>query len=243
MDAHEPIPESEAGLALTDRSATCWTMVAAAAAGEPSSREAFAWRYESVVRAYLGARWKRSVHAADIDDAVQEVFLECFREGGALGRASSDAPGRFRTFLFAVVRNVARRVEERAARTRAKVGEQDPRALDVASDEDPLSRVFDRTWARQLVQQARDLLESRAKESGERAVRRADLLRLRFNEGKPIRQIAREWGAEAAHLHHEYASARAEFARALRDVVAFHQPGAHQEVDDECARIRSLLEG
>lgn len=220
---------------------TCWTMVREAADGVPDSRDIFAWRYEPIVRAYLGARWRCSHHTEDLDDAIQEVFLECFREGGALDKVSGTEAGRFRTFLFAVTRNVARRVEERRARNRAKIGPQDPQDLDVPGADESLGALFDRSWAVSLVQQARDLLESRARESGDRAVKRARLLRMRFNEGKPIRQIAKEWEVEASYLHHEYATARNEFARALRDVVAFHQPDSLNDVDEECARIKRLL--
>jgi hypothetical protein len=86
-------------------------------------------------------------------------------------------------------------------------------------------------------------METRARECGERASRRALLLKLRFNENRPIREIAREWKVDAAYLHHEFATARREFARALRDIVSFHQPEAPEEVGEECARIRQLLRG
>jgi RNA polymerase sigma-70 factor (ECF subfamily) len=46
----------------------------------------------------------------------------------------------------------------------------------------------------------------------------------------------------AASLHHEYARARQEFRSALEDVIAFHHPGAPEDVDRECAQLLSLLE-
>ena len=64
-------------------SATRWTLIRRAAQGGPEEREAFARRYAPVIRAYLGARWKASPLVGEIDDAGQQVFLECFREGGA----------------------------------------------------------------------------------------------------------------------------------------------------------------
>jgi DNA-directed RNA polymerase specialized sigma24 family protein len=64
-------------------------------------------------------------------------------------------------------------------------------------------------------------------------LRRVELLRLRFQEGMPIREIARLRGVDAASLHHEYARARREFRSALRDVIAFHHPGAPEEIDRE----------
>src|SRR5262245_61258276 len=97
---------------------TCWTEIHAAAVGGAADREPFALRYGPVVRAYLAARWRGSPCLADLDDAVQEVFVECFRRGGALERVEPDRAGGFRPFLFGVVRNVALRLEARRARRR-----------------------------------------------------------------------------------------------------------------------------
>ena len=71
---------------------------------------------------------------------------------------------------------------------------------------------------------------------------RVELLRLRFHEEMPIREIAQLWGLDAPSLHHEYARARQEFRSALRDVVALHDPGSPEDVDRECAQLLSLLE-
>ena len=66
---------------------TCWTVIRGAAAGNPADRDAFARRYVRVVRAYLAARWRASPNLQDLDDAVQEVFVECFRHDGVLEQA------------------------------------------------------------------------------------------------------------------------------------------------------------
>jgi hypothetical protein len=68
-----------------------------------------------------------------------------------------------------------------------------------------------------------------------------ELLRLRFQDGLPIREIARRWGADAAALHHEYAKARQEFQAALLEVVAFHHPGTPAEVEQACANLLTSL--
>jgi len=77
---------------------------------------------------------------------------------------------------------------------------------------------------------------------GDAALRRVELLRLRFHEGMPIREIARLWGQSAASLHHEYARAREEFRSALRDVIASQHPGSPEEIDRECEQLLSLFE-
>src|SRR5438270_804413 len=120
---------------------TCWTVIQAAAAGQSGPREEFARHYEPVVRAYLTARWPS--RGEDVDDAVQDVFLECFREGGALARVDPDRPGGFRAFLYGVARNVARRTETARARRlqREQTGELEQEPME---DEPSLSALFDR---------------------------------------------------------------------------------------------------
>src|SRR5262249_44152402 len=93
---------------------TCWTVIRAAAAGSPPDREEMARRYVGVVRAYLTARWRNSGLLAECDDAVQEVFVECFRQGGVLEAAGAGRVPSFRAFLYGVIRNVARRFESRS---------------------------------------------------------------------------------------------------------------------------------
>lgn len=81
-----------------------------------------------------------------------------------------------------------------------------------------------------------------AAESGERAVRRVELLRLRFQEGMPIRDIAAKWNEDAAKLHHEFAIARDEFRIALRKVVAFQMSAATEpQLESACRDVLNLL--
>ena len=59
----------------------------------------------------------------DLDDAVQEVFVECFRQGGVLEAAVDGRVPSFRAFLYGVVRNVARRFESRTAPAASRLPE------------------------------------------------------------------------------------------------------------------------
>ncbi len=179
---------------------TCWTMIRAAAAGSPTDREELARRYLGVVRAYLAARWRCSALRADVDDATQEVFVECFRQGGAVEAAGAGRVPSFRAFLYGVIRNVARRFESRPAHA------GDSPLPDIAADDASQSRVFERTWAQAIMAEAAQLQKSRAADLGDEAQRRVELLRLRFEEGLPIRAIAELWGVDAARLHHAYAT-------------------------------------
>jgi DNA-directed RNA polymerase specialized sigma24 family protein len=213
---------------------TCWTVIRAAAAGSPADREELAHRYLAVVRVYLAARWRGSPLRPDLDDAVQEVFVECFRQGGALEAAGAGRVPSFRAFLYGVVRNVARRFESRPVRAAAPLPE-------IQANEEGLSRLFERTWAQAIMTEAAQLQQGRASERGPEAVQRVELLRLRFEEGLPIRAIAERWGVAAAGLHHAYALARQEFRAILLEVVAFHHPGSPAEVEQDAASLLTAL--
>jgi DNA-directed RNA polymerase specialized sigma24 family protein len=219
---------------MSTQESTCWTVIRAAAAGSPADREELAHRYLAVVRAYLAVRWRGSALRPDLDDAVQEVFVECFRQGGALEAAGAGGVPSFRAFLYGVVRNVARRFESRPVRAAAPLPE-------IQTNEEGLSRLFERTWAQAIMTEAAQLQQRRAGERGPEAVQRVELLRLRFEEGLPIRAIAERWGVAAAELHHAYAKARQEFRAALVDVVAFHHPGNPGQVEQEAASLLTAL--
>jgi RNA polymerase sigma factor (sigma-70 family) len=221
-------------MSLLNPESTCWTVIRAAAAGSPSDREEVARRYLGVVRAYLAARWRGSALLPECDDAVQEVFIECFRQGGALEAAGDGRVPGFRPFLYGVVRNVARRFESRPARAASPLPE-------IAANDQSLSQLFDRSWAQAIMTQSAQLQRQLAEQSGPDAVQRVELLRLRFEESLPIRTIAERWGVDAAGLHRAYARAREEFRRALLQVVAIHHPGTPAEVEEEAASLLKAL--
>jgi RNA polymerase sigma factor (sigma-70 family) len=221
---------------------TCWTVIHGAAAGDPRERETFARLYAPVVRAYLAARWRNSRRRDDVEDAFQDVFLECFRQGGVLERVDSAQQGGFRAFLYGVVRNVALRRETDARRNREVPPPSGVDLGELIEPEEDLSRTFDRAWATTLVEEALSRQWDRARDAGDAALKRLELLRLRFQDGLPIRDIARRWEVDADRLHEEYGRARAEFKEALIDVVTFHHPSATAgEAERESLELLSLL--
>ena len=150
-------------------------------------------------------------------------------EAAGAGRVPS-----FRAFLYGVVRNIARRFESAPKRAAGPLP-------DIEANEENLSRLFERTWARAIMAEAALLQKRRAVGLGSEAMQRVELLRLRFEDNLPIRAIAERWGIPAARLHHAYALARQEFRSALLEVVAFHLPGSPAEVEQEAAELlRSL---
>jgi RNA polymerase sigma-70 factor (ECF subfamily) len=222
---------------------TCWTLVHGAARGVEKDVDTFVGLYAPVVRSYLVERWRSATHRADLEDAMQEVFMECFKEGGVLDRVGAESLGSFRAFLLGVVRNVSRRFETRHGR---KKEIQPPTEFDpdeVTADEERLSIVFDRSWARALLREAGIRQVERARILGEDAEKRVELLRLRFQEGKTLREIAHDWNVEHLKLRRQNARALKEFEDALREVIAFHYPKAPAEAEKEMAAILAMVVG
>lgn len=208
---------------------TSWSLLRAAHDGDVAARDAFARQYLPVARAYLSARW-RGPRKQLIGDALQEIALECYREGGAIQRANAGEVDKFKAFFLGLVRKVALRVEERVASRQTKEDAIATQFGEERADETSLSRIFDRAWAAAVIREAADLLKERARSDDPAAQRRVELLRLRFEEGLAIRDIAKLWGEDAARVHHEYARARENFVSALREVVARRHPGSPEAV-------------
>ncbi|NOT30427.1 MAG: sigma-70 family RNA polymerase sigma factor [Planctomycetes bacterium] len=220
---------------------TCWTLVEHAAAGDGAAREEFGRRYLPVVRAYLHARWSGRLAAEELEDAVQDVFVAFLREQGVLENLRPGRQEAFRPLLYAVVRNMALRIEHARARRLDRPGSESFRAEEKPSSEEALSRVFDRAWAASIMREALDLQEDLARSQGEDATRRFELLRLLFDQELSIPKIAERWGVDAELLHKEAARAKREFKEALRSVVAFHHPEAPELVERECRELLTLL--
>ena len=226
---------------MTPAEQTCWTVVRGAAEGNAEDRERFAVTYSPVVRAYLEARWNGTPLSGFLDDGIQEVFLECFKDGGVLDRVEDIRRRSFRGFLYGVVRNVALRVETRIARSRENQAPSDFDFDSIQRREATLSKLFDRAWAQALLDDAVANLLDLAEARGQGAKKRVELLHLRFYEGLPIREIARRWNVAPDTLHNDYERARREFKAALLEVIAFHGPTTPDEAEKDFEEILSLL--
>jgi len=218
---------------------TCWTLIRDAAHGSARARDDFVRRYGGVLHGFFQGRWRSGPCRDGVDDATQEVFVRCFEQNGVLDRADDERPSGFRAFLFGMAHTVAHEHESRVQRRSGEV--TDSCLEELEGGDASASRLFDRGWARDVMRQARELLHSRALAAGERARQRVELLRLRFEEGLPIREVARRFGVDAAWVHHEYATARNEFRAALGDVVTFYVSGSPERIDQECEQLLALL--
>ncbi|MEM8883832.1 MAG: sigma-70 family RNA polymerase sigma factor [Planctomycetota bacterium] len=227
---------------MTSQEPTCWSLVEGAREGRADARARFADAYLPVVRAYLLARWGRGPLREGVDDAVQDTFVECFRDAGALSRVSGGGRSRFRTFLYAVVRNVARRREERwqrddLRRSPLEGDGEHPEARDAR-----LSVAFDRAWANAILQRAVQRMRADARNGTDEARRQVELLRLRFTEDLPIRAIAERWDEDPASVHRLYARAREGYKRSLIVEMRFDQPElTAAELESACVGLLGLV--
>ena len=222
---------------------TCWLLIRGAADGSGADREEFARRYMPVVQAYLRTRWRGSPHAGDVEDAAQEVFIAMLRSGGPLESADPEHGSGFRALLFAVTRNVALHHERSGARRRLRIDDAAFEPDLEPADEPSLSYVFDRAFAESVVRQARTAMDLKARSLDAEHRRRVELLRLHFEEGLPIPDIAARWQMDPAQAHREYARARREFRDALTETVAGAERWSAARVEQECERLLLLLRG
>jgi RNA polymerase sigma factor (sigma-70 family) len=210
-----------------------WTLIDSARSGDARAREEFARSYASIVRAYFAARWSSGPLASEIEDGVQEVFVDCLRTRGALDRSDPLRP--FRPFLYGVARTVALRFEQRRARHEAlELADED-----MLSRESRLSAVFDRAFAIKVMRDATE--RERATTDGGVKLRRVEVLELRFQRELSIAEIAALWNEDAARVHHLYADARADFRDALREVVSRRCGGAPTDLERECDWMLDVL--
>jgi DNA-directed RNA polymerase specialized sigma24 family protein len=114
--------------------------------------------------------------------------------------------------------------------------------IDAIKARDPsLSALFDREWARTLLRLAGERMRACAERGSPGARLRVELLRLRFTEGLPIREIAARWDVDPDSVHRAYGRAREEFKLCLRQVVADHAVRSETDLEREVARVYELL--
>ena len=217
-------------------------MVRDAAGGDEAARQAFATQYQRLVRGFIAGRWRGAGElAGQVDDAAQEVFLECLKPDGALARAEA-AHGSFRSLLFAVTHNVIRRFEKRLVRGNERGAGGTDDLIAVAASDPSASRVFDGMWADSILREAARRHRAAAQRAGDGQLQRLRILELRHGEGMPIRRVAAELGiADTAAVHNDYRRARREYRQHLRAVVQEWTGADDADVDDECRRLGELL--
>lgn len=227
---------------MTRFDSTCWSVVLGAAAGDPTMRDEFCRRYEPVIRAYLSARWRMARDHEALADATQEVFVQCFREHGALQRIDPQREGGMRAFLYGVTAKTALDFERRGARWHrdAKGGNVD--LQQVERSEVTLSAAFDKAWAAMIGREARRLLATRAAAGSEATRRRFFLLEQRYYHGRAPRDLAPTVGLDPQRISEILTEAKAEYRAALLEVMATYFPNdTERELETRCAELARML--
>jgi RNA polymerase sigma factor (sigma-70 family) len=226
---------------MEQHDSTSWSMILGAAARRPEDQERFAALYTPMVKAYLAARWRLPILHEDVEDAAQEVMLQCFRREGALESVDPALGSGFRAFLYGVTRNVAAMTERKSARTHEAQAAHSG-VFERMNDEASLSHVFDQGWAEVVVREARSHLQRRALMRGGSALLRARALELRYQEGLPPREIALRLGLAAKQVYRLLEDGQTDFQDALLEVMAVHVPTASRpELEQKCADLLLLL--
>ncbi len=228
---------------------TSWTLIREAANGNSVKQATFAKLYGPILRKYFEYRWPSNRQKQEVDDGVQEVLLLCIRPDGPLSRVDPAAPAGFRGFLKGIARNIALKINQREKRA-CHQPDEETRIAELAGNESSAADQFDRSWALMIMHEARKRFVEQACDAS--AKQRVELLRLRFEEGEPIREIAvilnpdcqndtSVFEAECKKWHREFQKAKTEFWRALLNVVAIHSPGTPAEIERECRDLLNAL--
>ncbi len=221
---------------------TRWSLVLGAARGDTDRRDTFARQYAPVIRSYFAARWRLPVDHDQVVDATQDVFVQCFKDEGALERVDPERAGGFRAYLYGVASNVSLMMERKHARQRK--AERTESAVDLAAVErrqETLSQVFDKAWANMIAREARRRLAERATQS-ERDAERFRCLEMQYAQGLTPRVIAERIGMPVTDVYERLREARKSFRLALLEVLGDHNPDASTaDLESTCRDLVGLL--
>jgi DNA-directed RNA polymerase specialized sigma24 family protein len=204
---------------------TSWSLIRRAAAGDAEDRERFAARYAPVIRGYFSTRWHLPLSHERVQDASQEVFVQCFRQGGVLASANPELGSGFQAFLYGVARRIGANLDRRLGHLKAKEidGHSDFDECAISS-ELALSKSFDRAWA-SLV-----------------ALAGLEALQLQFFEGLQPREIAERRGVAAEAIYESLRLAKKDFRAAFVEVMATYNPHCTEaELKQKCIDLVAHL--
>ena len=220
---------------------TCWTLIRAAAQGDDVARSEFADRYGSAVRRWLGARWQGQSIAIEVDDAAQNIWLECFKKNGELERVEPGRPGGFRAFFYGVLQRETQKVESKWFREKKRRRDGTFYPEEMNNDETSLSKIFDREWARAIMDQTWKLYAAQAREKGDLATQRVTVLRLRHQKNMPPREITSVVDSDATQVSRDLAQAKKDFWRALCEVVGEQESCTGEQLAEKCKQLLGHL--
>ncbi len=219
-------PRKEGRGRVADLSATRWTLVQAAQAGDAKAIEALCGKYRPAILAWLERRGLKG----DAEDVAQEALLGLV--ASALQGAKAEA-GSFRGLVFAVARNkLLKHLEKQGARKRGAgkvqaLGELDPASPAVEDDD------FDREWLSNLVKRGLARLSEEHPST-------YDVLKRFVVDEKPQAEIAKELGLPVDNVKKLVYRGKRKVAGYLRDEV-WSYALSKKDYDAEIAYLSKLL--
>ncbi|MEZ0228695.1 MAG: RNA polymerase sigma factor [Planctomycetota bacterium] len=211
---------------MADLSATRWTLVQLAQAGDAKAIEALCGKYRPAIVSWLERRGLRG----DAEDVAQEALLALV--ASALQAAKAEA-GSFRGLVFAVARNKLLKHHEKAnaAKRGAKkvqaLGDLDP-AMPTERDDD-----FDREWLANLTKRGLARLSEEHPST-------YDVLRRFVLDGTPQAEIARELSLPVDNVKKLVYRGKRKVAGYLRDEV-WSYAISKKDYEAELAYLSRLL--
>ena len=221
---------------------TTWSIVLGTAQGQADAQARFHARYESLIRAYLAARWRVDLQHERVANATQEVMLRCLAPDGALSRVDRSRPSGFRAYLLGVTTNVAREVERQDRRHQGERLDGSGASIDPTDAACSAATSIDRAQAAEILREAWGIVAEwlLRKRSGQL---RLDVLRLRYLEDLSSSEIRERLGLPYLRdVHRILATGRYQFRRALLHAVARRFPElTPPEVVARCEHIVAAL--
>lgn len=207
-------------------SATRWTLVQAAQAGDAAALRALCEKYRPAIVGYLARRGL----ASEAEDVAQEVLLAL--TGPTLERARS-ARGKFRALVFAVARNQLGKHLEKLGAAKRGAGRVEPLGeIDPASPGEP-DADFDREWLSGLVRAALERL-GEENPTALRALQRFVL------DGLSQADVARELGLSVEQVKKLVFRGKRKVTAFLREEV-WAYAGSSRDYEAELKALSKLL--
>ncbi|MCR9244706.1 MAG: hypothetical protein NXI31_06725 [bacterium] len=167
----------------------------------PGDRQAvcaFCEHYLPIVKRHLRALWRDSTMDANVDDATQDVFVECLRSNGALSRLDVGRGHGLAAYVRGITRNIAARLGRRRARECRRCYLSNDLVSHTPDRTPDGLELLDRTCSATAVREAVARLDREPAVPGHSL---GELVRLHFGGNQPVREIAKGWEVRPARVH------------------------------------------
>ena len=225
---------------------TRWSLVRRAGEAEGNvALEELLRRYLPALRAHL--QHMKRIEADEAENILQSFVLDKVVQEQLITRADRRR-GRFRTFLLTVLDNYTRNWF-RWAQAKRRSPDQSPASLESIAEPAQtatVDRAFDVAWAREVLHEALDRMESSCRENGHISAwevfsARAVQPLLEGEPYEPYEQLVRRLGlGSPAEAHNALVTGKRMFQRALNEVIGEYASDP-AEIEEEITDLYRAL--